>query len=232
METNNTTANATKITEVHNLIILDRSGSMASIAEQAIAGVNETIGTIRQAGRTKDMRQYLSVVSFCGCTTSLFCKNEPIENVRTMTAADYQPCCSTPLYDAMGQSLTALREHVGRRQDVAVSVTIITDGYENASRRWTSEAVKALVELLKADGWLFAYIGANQNLDEVKFNVAIDNCMAFAATPEGTKRMFNMERKARSRWMDCCSDSVAKKVCESRYFEDLDDEESSDNIAR
>lgn len=41
-------------------------------------------------------------------------------------------------------------------------VTIVTDGYENASKEYTGSAIKALVAELKNKGWVFAYIGANQ----------------------------------------------------------------------
>ena len=199
-----------KIREVYNLIILDRSGSMSTIASQAIAGVNETIGTIRAASRQhKEMRQFVTVTSFCGCSIKDFCKNIPVEDVAVMTPADYQPCCSTPLYDAMGRALTEMRKRVGNRRDVAVSVTVITDGYENASRQWTAPQIKALVELLSADGWLFAYIGANQDLKEISYNLSINNTMSFECDSESTAEMFAKERRARKSWYD----GVASAPC-------------------
>lgn len=204
--------------EVFNLILLDRSGSMSSIANEAIAGVNETIGTIRAAQRENDLPQLVTVTSFCGCSTIDFCKNAPVEKLPVMTAKDYQPCCSTPLYDAMGDSLTALREAVKSHPEAAVSVTIITDGYENSSRRWTGAQIKALVELLKADGWLFAFIGANQDIMEVKESLAIDNAMAFEATPMGTKEMFAAERSARMKWASKVKYSKMED-CQDDYFE-------------
>ena len=197
-----TTTNTQKeVKEVYNLIILDRSGSMSSIQGQAIAGVNETIGTIRAAGKEHNLPQKVTITSFCGCSINDFCKNTDVTDVPIMSAEDYQPCCSTPLYDAMGQSLTALRETIKNRTDVAVSVTIITDGYENSSKKWSAPQIKALVELLKADGWLFAYIGANQDLYEIKQNLAIDNTMDFCCSEAGTVAMFQKERKSRTAWM-------------------------------
>lgn len=126
---------------------------------------------------------------------------------------------------------TALRCHghraYGSRQslhgktDVAVSVTIITDGYENASTHWNGDSIRALVELLKADGWLFAYIGANQDVTQVSFTLSIDNALAFQATPQGTAQMFREESRARSRWMQRVSDGMA--CCHSEdYFDDTD----------
>lgn len=225
--TENTTSNRISdrinagIKEIHNLIILDRSGSMMSIANQAIAGVNETIGTIKATSKENDITQYITITSFCGCSTIDFCKNTRAEKVSPMTPRDYQPCCSTPLYDAMGTALTALRETVKNRTDVAVSVTIITDGYENASRKWTGPQIKALIELLKADGWLFAFIGANQDMEEIKFNLSIDNTMAFEATVDGTAEMFKKERMARAAWVKKASmASHPDRHMNKDYFED------------
>ena len=57
---------------------------------------------------------------------------------------DYEPRCCTPLYDAMGFTLTTMRNHVKKQEDAVVVVTIITDGYENASKEYTGAAVKRL----------------------------------------------------------------------------------------
>lgn len=221
--TDHTTTDRTPkgIKEIHNLIILDRSGSMMTIADQAIAGVNETVGTIKATSKANDICQYVTITSFCGCSTTDFCKNARAENVSPMTAKDYQPCCSTPLYDAMGNSLTALREVVKNRTDAAVSVTIITDGYENASRKWNGPQIKALIELLKADGWLFAFIGANQDMEEIKFSLSIDNTMAFEATPDGTAQMFEKERRARQAWVSRAKTATEPTaMCNKDYFKD------------
>lgn len=218
-----TNSNEQKFTSIQNLIILDRSGSMSSIAPQAIAGVNETIGSIRAAQRQNpEMKQYLTIVSFCGCHIERFCYNTPIEKVATLTPSDYQPCCSTPLYDTMGEALTTMRKAISYMPQTGVSITIITDGYENSSRKWTGPQIKALVEILKADGWLFAFIGANQDMKEIRFNLSIDNVMAFKATAEGTREMFEKEKKARMNWYNkmkdaSCSDPTSTNL---NYFED------------
>lgn len=209
-------------TEVHNLIILDRSGSMSSIAPQAIAGVNETVGTIRAVGKKTGMSQFVTITTFCGCSTTDFCSGIPAADVPAMTERDYQPCCSTPLYDAMGTALTALRESLQGKTDVAVSVTIITDGYENASTHWNGNSIRALVELLKADGWLFAYIGANQDVNQVSFTLSIDNALAFQATPEGTAKMFRKENIARCRWTQRVSEG--ELCCNSADYFSASDE--------
>jgi hypothetical protein len=209
------------ITQTYNLIILDRSGSMETIRQQAIAGVNETIGTIRSIAKKNNMRQLVTLTSFCSCQTLDHYLNEDVDNVRTLTSKSYQPCCCTPLYDTIGNCCTRLKRQIGDRDDVAVSVTIITDGYENASREWTTQSVQKLIEELKEKGWLFAYIGANQNLDEIKYNLSINNTLAFEATAEGTEAMFEQERKSREEWAEnvaCCSRTFDCQHINLDYF--------------
>lgn len=212
------------IKETFNLIILDKSGSMSSIREAAIAGVNETVGTIRKAGRENEIAQQVTISAFCSCGIDDLCLNEPAENVKTLTEKDYEPCCCTPLYDAIGTCCTRLKKHISKRDDVAVSVTIITDGYENSSLEWTAGSIKKLIESLKAEGWLFAYIGANQDVEKVSFSMSIDNAMEFQATEEGTKAMFQREQQARSSWVKKLKN--VKKCCSipTRSYFDDDDE--------
>lgn len=184
----------------YNLIVLDKSGSMSSIAGQAIAGVNETLGTIRKARRDTGIDQEVTILPFCGCSMDYTVKDADIDSVTPVTVSDYIPCCTTPLLDAIGKGVTNLKSHIGGNPEAAVSVTIITDGYENASREWTYPAVKALIQSLRAEGWLFAFIGANIDVEKVSHDLAINNSFAFAATAEGTNAMFDKEKKSRANW--------------------------------
>jgi hypothetical protein len=190
------------ITQTHNLIILDRSGSMESIRKQAIAGVNETISTIRNISEKNDMQQLVTLTSFCSCQQTDHYLNEDVKRVRKLTAKDYAPCCCTPLFDAIGKCCTRLERQIGERDDVAVSVTIITDGYENDSHEWNMYSLRALIERLKAKGWLFAYIGANQDLEEIRYNLSINNTLSFDATESGTEEMFKKEQESRQMWAE------------------------------
>ena len=95
MEKQNTTAK----TQVYNLIILDKSGSMGSIANAAIAGFNETVGGIRSAQeRFKDTQEhFVSLMIFCNCEKTLVYDKVPVAEVKELTRNEYRPCCGTPL---------------------------------------------------------------------------------------------------------------------------------------
>ena len=120
-------------TRIFNLIVLDESGSMEVIKQQAIMGVNETVQTIKSAQKEyEDQEHIVSLVTFNSRAVKTVYDKVQAENVAELTEADYCPNCGTPLYDAMGQALNDLRQYVADKDKVLV--TIITDGYENASK--------------------------------------------------------------------------------------------------
>ena len=175
-------------TQVFNVVILDKSGSMESIRKAAISGFNETLAGIKKAQeKYSDTQEHnLSLVTFCECETKYVFDKVPVEEARQLTMDDYQPCCCTPLYDAMGFTLTTMRKYVKDIEDAVVVVTIITDGLENASKEYSGSAVKHLVEELKGEGWTFTYMGANQDSVEVAFNLSIRNARNFDYSEQGT----------------------------------------------
>jgi hypothetical protein len=175
-------------TQVFNVIILDKSGSMDCIRQAAIDGFNETLAGIKKAQEkfADTQEHFVSLLTFCDCEKKYVFDKVPVADARKLTPADYEPCCCTPLYDAMGFTLTSMRSHVRDIEDSVVVVTIITDGLENASKEYTGSAVKQLVEKLKGEGWTFTYMGANQDSVEVAFNLSIRNARNFDYSAVGT----------------------------------------------
>lgn len=199
----------------YNVVILDKSGSMSSIRKQAIDGVNETFGSIRSSQKKHpDMKQLVTLVAFCGCEQKVIYENTPIDEVKDITQNDYQPCCMTPLYDTIGNVCSRLHNKVKGDATASVAVTIITDGYENASREFSGKAIKALIEAYKEDGWMFAYIGADHDVEAVAFSLAIDNHMSFDKTEEGTGIMFSKVSECMASFCDELSDAYDSCDCD------------------
>lgn len=207
MKMENKIAKPTK-TQVFNVIILDRSGSMESIRTAAIDGFNETLAGIKKAQEryAKTQKHFVSLLTFCDCEMRYIFDKVPAGRARKLTKDDYQPCCCTPLYDAMGFTLTSMRSHVAAIEDHVVVVTIITDGLENASKEYSGPAVKQLVEELKKEGWTFTYMGANQNSVEVAFTLSIRNSSNFIAVLQGMLSTMAKDRKTRMNFFDRLSD--------------------------
>lgn len=217
MEQNN---DIKKIT-VHNLMILDESGSMQAIYNAALTGANETIQTIRSAEREHpDQEHRFTFVTFNGINPggkTVF-NDVLIGEVRDLTTEDYRPNACTPLYDAMGNAITTLEKKV--KEGESVLVTVITDGYENASREYSGAAVKAMVDRLRENGWTFAYIGANQNSVEVAKGLGIKNSLDFSADELGTFEMWGKYKMASKRLYNRINVRMKPKSSEDFFKED------------
>lgn len=223
-----------KESKIYNLIILDESGSMCCIERQALNGLNETLQTIRSAQQKyPEQKQYVSILPFDTNNIRLLRDKVSIDEVRDLRPDEYNPCGGTPLYDAIGFGINSLIKTV--TPDDSVLVTIITDGEENSSVEFNAKSISTLIESLKKQGWLFTYIGANQDATHVAMQINISNALNFEQDDEGTKQMFAKERRSRSRFFSkhakifanlSYEDACAAKnqiACESNYFNDEED---------
>lgn len=206
-------------TQVFNMIILDKSGSMETIRKEAVNGYNETLGSIRaaQLKHLDTQEHYVSLAAFCSCGIDMIYDKTPIKDAEKLTLDKYDPCCGTPLYDAIGISVKKLKQYVKDIEDVAVLVTIITDGYENSSKEWKGASVKKLIDDCKKEGWMFSFIGAGEDVVSVATTISITNTVVWEQTTEGTEAVFENENKARSRFYDkmakcCCNASIEDRV--------------------
>jgi len=202
-------------TKVFNVIILDKSGSMSSIARQAVDGVNETIGSIKSAQeKNPDQEHMVTLVAFCGCELKSIYHNVPVTQVRPLTEKDYNPCCMTPLLDAVGSTITRVHALKSSEENSLAIVTVITDGYENASHEFSLQALRSLIEAYKEQGWQFTYIGADHDVEQVAFSLSIQHTMKFDKTAEGTRAMFAKQNASRSKWNDKMA-AIMKDPCMS-----------------
>lgn len=158
----------------------------------------------------------------------------PIADAEKLTKDQYEPCCCTPLFDAIGKSIKKLKKDIKDIPDAAVLVTIITDGYENDSKEWTGPAVKKLIDECKADGWMFSFIGAGEDVVKVATTISVTNTVIWEKTSEGTREIFENENAAQTRYYDRMASASAaapamsvhdrkklrKKLSEEYYNED------------
>ena len=171
-----------------------------------------------------ELKQYVTLASFSAGEKYLnkIFTNKPIDEVRNITEKDYPLLGCTALHDAMGDMIMEVMGSA--TTDDCVLVTVITDGYENASRKWSADGVKSLVETLKTKGWTFTYIGANQDVVMVAESLGVKNSLCFEATEEGTKQMFEKDKKSRKAFFSKLSFNVANNIhgclAEEDYFEE------------
>lgn len=203
---------------VFNMIIVDESGSMCVIERQALAGMNETIDTVKKMQKMhKDMEQRISLLTFDSGHKTFKYDNVKAESVHRLGCKDYNPCGGTPLYDAIGTAISKLNAQTTERDNVLV--TIITDGEENCSQEYNLKMVKTLIDKMKKQGWTFTLIGTdNLDVEGMAGKMCIDNHLAFTQDDRGTREMFARENKARMRFNESlASGNIIENGC---YFED------------
>lgn len=207
---------------IYNLLIVDESGSMGHLREATLDGINETISTIRSAQREYANTQdhTLTLVTFdsgtCRPDVRAMILNKPILEVGEFSK--YSPCGCTPLYDALGQSLTTLHNYIKNDKNATAVVTVLTDGLENASKEWNGGDLRRLIEQLKEEGWSFAYMGSAHNVKEVTDLLAIDNVMEFSHDNLGASNTWERESSSRRAY-------YSKMDMMFQNFSDMTDEE-------
>lgn len=167
-------------------MLLDRSGSMASYREQTIAAVNAYLASLRADKLARDTAFSLTI--FDSESIDSIRRNEPGTTVRDLGPAEFQPRSATPLYDAIGHVLDIEgRTPVTGRK----AIVIVTDGAENGSRRLKEAAVRHLVASREREGWIFIFLGANQNagVEAAKVGVPEQRAISYRAGsgPSATK---------------------------------------------
>ncbi len=178
------------ITEL--VFILDRSGSMQGLEADTIGGFNSLI----EKQKKEDGECFVSTVLFDDETEVLYDRVKLAE-IKPMTDKDYYVRGCTALIDAVGGAI----RHIGnihkyaRNEDVPEKTmfVIITDGMENASRKYSSDEVKKMIERQKEKyGWEFLFIGANIDAVETATRIGInaDRAANYHSDRRGTRSVY------------------------------------------
>ena len=143
--------------------VLDRSGSMQSMQEPAVAAFNDFIKT--QLDVPGDAN--LTLIQFDDAY-EVPISTRPIQDVPQLTAATYTPRGSTALLDAIGRTIKETDSRITGLPDAEkpgkVILAIFTDGEENASREYTAQHIGDLIRLFRDEkGWEFIFLAANQD---------------------------------------------------------------------
>jgi hypothetical protein len=185
--------------QVHNLIILDESGSMGSIKKTIIQGFNELVQTIQGIEKQfLDQEHFITFISFNGLYKKLLHFNEPASKLQQIDDKKYNPDASTPLFDTLGYGINSLNNILENQTDYNVLVTVLTDGEENASKEFSGNDIKKLIDKLKQNNWTFTYIGTDHDVEKIAASLSINNTMVFEKNETDIKNMFLKEQTARA----------------------------------
>ena len=176
------------------VFILDKSGSMGGLESDTIGGFNSMLNKQK------------ALDDECRITTVLFDNNYEllhdridIQAVNPITEKDYYVGGSTALLDAIGitlQKIIRVAKYTAKEdQAPKVIFVIITDGMENASRQYSSQKIKSMIEEQKTEyGWEFIFLGANIDAVETAshYGVSADRAMNYVPDQKGTSLNFKI----------------------------------------
>jgi Mg-chelatase subunit ChlD len=182
-------------------IVLDRSGSMASVREDTIGGFNSFL----EEQKAVPGSAALTLVQFDDQYEVLY-EGRRLQDVPLLSAQTFVPRGSTALLDAIGRTVYAtgirLAAQPEHERPGKVLFVIMTDGEENASREFSRRQVfDMLTHQHEKYQWEVVFIGANQDAvaTGASYGIPQTNSLNYAATPAGTRRMNAALSQATSR---------------------------------
>lgn len=185
-------------------ILLDSSGSMQHIRNDAIDLYNDQIKEIKKFSSDSDIR--VTLVTF---DEHVYFNqwNRPIDDLEYLSEENYHPCSCTALYDAVGETVQGyINTSEFADENCSFLVVIITDGEDNKSSTYNEHGVSNLIKTLQATGrWTFTYLGANQDVKKVAqtMNIPVANTSSFVPTSRGLGTASNQTVSAVNSYLTC-----------------------------
>ena len=204
------------------VFILDKSGSMAGLEADTIGGFNSMIQRQKQA----DGEALVSTVLFSNSSTVIHDRVD-LRKIEPLTDRQYYVGGGTALIDAIGGAIhhIAMVHKYAREEDrpERTIFVITTDGMENASHRYTSDEVKAMVKKEKEKyGWEFLFLGANIDAVETAahFGIDRDRAVTYRNDPRGQALNYAGVSEAVSAVRCCAPLGASWKADIERDFEE------------
>lgn len=176
-------------------LLLDRSGSMASIGPQLIAGYQQFLAEQQTLGVPAEVTWSLLLFDH---EYRVLDRAVPIAQAKPLTPRTFQPRGNTALWDAFGRAIQETGDRLfaipePERPSQVLLITI-SDGIENASQRYRPEQLQAMVDHQRLRYlWQFAFLGANQDLarETRQLGLRSTEIAPWTPTPDGVKEMFH-----------------------------------------
>lgn len=195
--------------EMDVVFLLDRSGSMSNCVEDTIGGYN----TYLAKERKNKYKTNITTILFDDNYEVLYSR-EDIKNVKDLTNDEYYARGCTALLDAVGKTITDISK---KAKDNKVLFIITTDGLENASREYTKDKVRKLIE--KHNNWEFIFLGADINAYQEGASIGIkkSNIANYSKSKKGIGTMFDCLEESTCMLRECATlNSSWKKELESQ----------------
>ena len=207
------------VKKVYNLIILDESGSMASLQQATMSTFNELIQSISAEASKNDSReQYIQFYSFNGNGIKEQIPLQKAGELMQLNENNYRPDSMTPLFDAIGHATGKLRYALEKESDYVVLVTILTDGAENNSKEFTATTIGNIIKELQNQNWVFTYMGTNQDVAKEAGRMNIVNHMRYENNDISLKESMMKEQSSRKRFYENLDKTDPKQ--QRKYFDE------------
>jgi len=138
-------------------ILLDRTGSMASLWEEAVTSVNAYVRELKMDGAEDRITLAVFDAYEHGMQFDVLRRAVAIGKWKDVEVDEVLPRGSTPLLDALMRIIT-MAEEVNNEK---TAIVVMTDGHENASTEVSMEDARAALERVKKKNWQLNFLGAN-----------------------------------------------------------------------
>ena len=140
--------------------VLDESASMKAVKDTTISGFNEYLETLKN----KNVESKFKLILFNSSKKENRYNFEDIQDIQQMGEEDYNPCNLTPLYDSIGRGINETDKYLKTNRLAGnVIFTIMTDGQENSSQKYTRPHIFNKIISRQNRGWNFVYLGSQQD---------------------------------------------------------------------
>lgn len=187
------------------ICILDRSGSMSSIIDDAIGGFNSFLRSQKEVDGDATMTSHLFDTQY-----DTIYKDVDIQLVKDFNRNTYVPRGGTALYDSIGKTIDDEIEYlsaipVEERPEKTLCI-ILTDGEENSSNKYGRELIKEMIDEMRSDfKWEFIFLAANQDasLKAEAMGISKGNSMTFAYSGAGVGSAYATLNNATTMYRSC-----------------------------
>lgn len=169
--------------------LIDRSGSMTSIKEDAMGGFETFIKEQKEA----EINACVSVYKF----DNIFEKEYVSKDIKEVKSFNLSPRGSTALLDSIAKAIIETEVRLSKletylKPDRTLFI-IITDGYENSSIEFKKDQIAQLIDKKQKEDWQFVFLGANMDAikEGMSFNIPKGCSMTYTHSGEGIRSMFN-----------------------------------------
>ena len=198
--------------------ILDSSGSMSADQLNTVNLFNRQVATVRDLAITYPEQNFLTGLTIFNENVNHLFRESPVQKLIELSHDKYRPEGYTAFYDAIGETVSGIKNRFGseiNRGEMSVVVIVLTDGHENASKRFDQRMIASIItELQVADNWTFTILGADFDITQVSDGINFRRQSAFNYAKRDFKSMTDdMDKSLRG-----YANSKSKGIIDKDFF--------------